>query len=88
MLFSGICSKLNYLHVLNRLLQFNVELQEKCYLRKKTKHVTTECYEILLNLTATEVEVPHFLRHNCNSTAQDLRSTRSSHYSQRTMAKH
>lgn len=50
MLFSGMCSQLNYLHVLDRRLQTNVDIQEKCYLRKEEKYnITDEFCKILLN---------------------------------------
>lgn len=48
MLFSGMCSQLNYLHVFDRWLQFNVDIQEKCYLRKEKKYnIMAELCEIL-----------------------------------------
>jgi len=40
MLFSDMCSQLNYLHVLDKLLQFNADIQEKCYLRNEKKKKT------------------------------------------------
>lgn len=54
MLFSGMCSQLNYLHMLDRWLQFNVDIQKELLKKGKKKYdIMAEFCEILFNLMST-----------------------------------